>query len=406
MPVNPPYGIIDTIARLREQGGQAWGQAAQSVGQSVGNAAAGIGQAVAQKYHDATMAWDKNFEEHQHIQPTGPGQAAPDTTGMSNLAHFYQSRGLKPPKGSENVWGKPKTQEKSEAAQIIQAMKDASSGAKGHTALTKEQADTLSKKTGLSWSEGQMAPDSVLAQASKSGSSQALSPDQQSALEWGVQNKLLAPQQMTFRGPKTMVMAEMLGKMKSGSIPQQSLIESDTNMSGQKATATTTAAKSADIRVNLGSAHGGFSASMDRAKELAKEMGQGKVAQFNKAWQAGKREFNDPQSIEFAAQINNAINNYARIAKGGSASIGEDDIKHADTFLSTKLNEGGLAAVEKAVETEYKGRIGGLSSGKEGAASKYSDPTKAKKIADAYKKGPQTPEAYAKAKKELDALSQ
>ena len=49
MPVSPPYSIIDTIARLRAQGGAAWGQAAQNIGQDVGAMGQNIGGAVAKK---------------------------------------------------------------------------------------------------------------------------------------------------------------------------------------------------------------------------------------------------------------------------------------------------------------------------------------------------------------------
>jgi hypothetical protein len=143
-------------------------------------------KAQAQKYHDATLAWDQNYEEHQYIPPKpatpGPGTAggplrseqpspmqsilqpapnapamssqppamnsyqptegAPATPGsqgegMMSLADFYKSRGLQPPRGSENIWGKPKTQAKSESAQTIAALKEA-----GALARTKDTNDT------------------------------------------------------------------------------------------------------------------------------------------------------------------------------------------------------------------------------------------------------------------------
>lgn len=189
MPVEPPYQIIDTIARLRAQGNDAWGKAASSVGQNLGSSLQRGGEdersSKAKAYHDATLAWDQNYEGHQFIPPKpatpGPGTAggplrseqpspmqsilqpapnapamssqppamnsyqptegAPATPGsqsegMMSLADFYKSRGLQPPRGSENIWGKPKTQVKSESAANVADIRAAGE---------KERADAKAK---------------------------------------------------------------------------------------------------------------------------------------------------------------------------------------------------------------------------------------------------------------------
>lgn len=93
MAVTPPYSIIDSIARLREQDGAAWGNAAASVGQSIGNGVAQAGQNsrektaaatlrqnqlsdqdrkdVADRYHDVMTAWDKAHSGHMVVNNGG-----------------------------------------------------------------------------------------------------------------------------------------------------------------------------------------------------------------------------------------------------------------------------------------------------------------------------------------------
>lgn len=161
MPVNPPYSIIDTIAKLRASGGAAWGDAAASVGKDLGAGAAkgmaggaavraGNAKADAAKYHDATLFADKNFD-WQHspqaggapggapssiLQPanpaTAPGGAPPPPpaakrpAGSVTMNDIYLAHGLKPVAGGDNIIGTTKAANKADAADSLQDKKTAS----------------------------------------------------------------------------------------------------------------------------------------------------------------------------------------------------------------------------------------------------------------------------------------
>ena len=93
MPVSPPYSIIDTIARLRAEGGAAWGQAAQSVGQSIGqgaaSAGASVGQAMHERAHDAMLQLDSKYDvgkmdPNLNTRPTPANPAAPTPQANPN----------------------------------------------------------------------------------------------------------------------------------------------------------------------------------------------------------------------------------------------------------------------------------------------------------------------------------
>ena len=79
MPVNPPYSIIDTIARLRASQGAAVGNglanAGGAIGQGVSENAQGQKRDQAAAYHDATLSADHNFD-WKHIPPPTPGAPA------------------------------------------------------------------------------------------------------------------------------------------------------------------------------------------------------------------------------------------------------------------------------------------------------------------------------------------
>jgi hypothetical protein len=134
----------------------------------------------------------------------------------------------------------------------------------------------------------------------------------------------------------------------------------------------TTAATGAAMKVNLESAHSGFTAVMDMAKDVAAKMDKGQIGIFNSAIQRGETEFNDENSIAMNTYLDMAAGNYARITKGGMASISDEDKEDAKKILSKKLNAGGLEAVQKAMDVEYKGRIAGLPGGKKEAKAEKS----------------------------------
>lgn len=199
MPVNPPYSIIDTIARLRAGTGAAWGNAAAGVGASIGKgeenrsdrmveAKKQSAKEAADKYHDATLFADKNFD-WQHVppaqpssilQPAGggappapataapgyqpawmkPGGAnatppAPRPAGSVTMNDIYLAHGLKPIVGGDQIMGTSKAQQKADAAQTLQGMKgaqtsdiqDKKDAASTENAKTAADAKTAAAKT-------------------------------------------------------------------------------------------------------------------------------------------------------------------------------------------------------------------------------------------------------------------
>lgn len=228
---------------------------------------------------------------------------------------------------------------------------------KGQVHITQEMIDKNPDLKNKGITPG-MYPSSFASSLMKPPSSQqqnALSPEEWSAIGPAVQDGRIPTDLLRSRGPQLKVVAQQL--LQNPSFDPRS---ANIDYAAGKAGATKTAAESASIKTNLGSAHKAFTTVMDKAADLAKKMGQGKLATFNQAVQAGKRQFNDLDSIQFLAYMDQAAGNYGRINKGGAASISDKDKEDALKFLSTKLNEGGIKAVKEAVETEYQGRISGL----------------------------------------------
>lgn len=190
MTASPPYSIIDTIARLRASGGTAWGDAAASVGKSLGTGVEKGAEKAAEskradattqaaKYHDATMFADKNFDWQHSPQaggapggapsgilqpanvaaapggapPPPPPGAVPRQPGSVTMNDLYLAHGLKPVANGDQLIGMPKAQQKSEAAQVIEAMKTGSAekiaqGKEKSTAdIEKDKADAKSDAT-------------------------------------------------------------------------------------------------------------------------------------------------------------------------------------------------------------------------------------------------------------------
>ena len=452
--VSPPYSIINEIARLRESGGAAWGQAAQSVGQSVGQAGEKIGDTMAkqkaQKYHDAMLDADKNYTDHKYIAPVAssdlPARTAPGPmnakgeftpggtpSGPMNIAtqqvgekpkpgdiklnDHLAKYGLPPTKEGENIWMTPKQQEKEEAAKTIADLKN-QLGEKSinekmnqtHHQVTDAEAAQYPglKSMANSWIPNDTFKSLVAPTKGKSADADKEA-NRKIISDYAAKNKVsldaLRPGGMGGWNADNMAMAAQVIK----DHPDYSISEAKKEFAGQMSAtvrgAGTAAAKASDIKVNLDSAHKAFSDVLDKAADVTKSMDASSIGLVNKALVSGKMELNDPNSVKLYTYMDEASGNYARIKKGGSASTSDQDVAEARKFLTTKLDEGGIKAVKEAVDTEYQGRLKGLPGGDtKKAAQKYSDPVKAKKIADAYKKGPQTKEAYDKAQKQLEAL--
>ena len=145
--------------------------------------------------------------------------------------------------------------------------------------------------------------------------------------------------------------------------PNYNMRDVDLAFKGASAYETKTSSDAANIRVNLNSAHSAFKSVMDRAAIVAGKMDQSSIQAFNSMIQSGKRQFNNTDAILLYTFLDQAAGNYARIVKRGSASIGEQDRQDALKVLSTKLNEGGIRAVQEAVDVEYHGALQGLPGG-------------------------------------------
>ncbi len=79
MPANPPYSIIDTIARLRASGGEAWGNAAAGVGKSIGSGIEKLGEQTAKARQDFFLNAQKTGVI-RHAPPTLPATPGPGAT--------------------------------------------------------------------------------------------------------------------------------------------------------------------------------------------------------------------------------------------------------------------------------------------------------------------------------------
>lgn len=292
-------------------------------------------------------------------------------------------------------------QEKIDAA----AAKATADARKGHTVVTAETLKNYPAFGKMGYKEGDLAPDRFFSEQSRppTGSSQAMDPKAKEQLAQDLADgKIFGKnlQEVAGRG-SAKDRADIYARARTLN-PKLNLAEGDQQYLAGASGAQTTARKAADIKVNLDSAHSGFSTVMDKAAALATKMGSGKIAKFNEAIQAGRYQFNDPDTLAFYTLLDEAAGNYGRITKGGSASIGEQDKRDALKVLSARLNAGGIQAVKGAVETEYQGRLRGLPGGATAAATtKYSDPTKAAQIAADYKAGKLTRE---QASQQLDGL--
>lgn len=218
--------------------------------------------------------------------------------------------------------------------------------------------------------------------------SSELSSERQLAGEWGLSNGKITADQLRSRGVATnFILDGIIHSPEYASYRQSggdggmdfNPVQANINAKGKVSGAQAAASTGATLKVNLDSAHSGFTDVMDAAKPIAERMGKGNIAAFNQAVQAGKTQFNDPDSVALNAYLDLASSNYARISKGGTGSISEDDKADAKKVLSSKLNTGGIQAVQDAMETEYGGRVKPLGGGSPAASAQPSPKTQSPK---------------------------
>ena len=381
-PLQLPTGLAEQLIALKAQ--NPWGAAAANIGQSLGQGIQQHGQnqrqAQALKAQQAYQQQQLELQKQQTL--LSPEQQLQYGLGQRAPGPFQP--GQQPPQQSSGQNMPVSLAEKLMTAKNQQAL--------GMVTITPEAAATPAfQKLGLT-AGVQIAKQTFDALVKPpSGTQNKASTDLSNmkvitdyAAKNGISLDALRPGGMGgWNSNNSAMVAQMIKDH-----PDYNAAELKKEFAGQMAATTrgagTAAAKAADIKVNLDSAHGGFIAVMDMAKPIAERMGKGDIGLFNKAVQAGKTEFNDEDSIALNTYLDEAAGNYARILKGGSASISDEDKIDAKKILSNKLNAGGLDAVEKAMETEYKGRLSGLpgegkkskdGSGKKSASVDYSKMT-------------------------------
>lgn len=194
---------------------------------------------------------------------------------------------------------------------------------------------------------------SAKAPAAKSGD---LTPDQKGNLAWGLQNKLIAPNQMTYRGPKAEILSNYLGEMRAGSKPKQSLIDLDAYSKAEASRATGQAGVQGKEGQLIGSAAGSMEDMVSKAKPLMDRVSPTQFRMINSALQAGLNQINDPSLLKVYTYLTSAAGFYASLQKNGGVPD-QQERAAAMKVISSLLNQGGMAAVESALHDEANSRV-------------------------------------------------
>lgn len=164
MSVTPPYQLIDTLSRMREQSGAAWGNAAQNVGRSVGaGIQSGIESSDAEK-----MAAQKSADAQQHsiLQPIFSNNDIlhsndPAAKGLPTMHDAVSAAGGRTTPGMQTLALRPKQQEKADSAKTLEDTKIAAEKEKA-AAKVKADADAAKEKEGAKFDATHMEVDDKL----------------------------------------------------------------------------------------------------------------------------------------------------------------------------------------------------------------------------------------------------
>lgn len=386
-----PTGMAEKLLDMQSQAGAPWAALLQHLGQVGGNVL--TQKADIERQRVASMTTPEEMQALNLRQPapgpTQPGHPSP-TMKVTQPMRLSLAEKMAAQQNSQAIQGQ-KTAEADKLGMMTVSPEAAATPAFQKLGLTagsqipKQTYDALAKPPAAGAGKAQVDQGNMKAvtdYASKNGISlDALRPGGMGG--WNSNNLAMVAQMIKDH-------------------PDYDAASLKKEFAGQLAASTrgagTTAATAASMKVNLDSAHSAFSAVMDMAKPLADAMGKDQIGIFNKLIQQGGTEFNDENSVALNAYLDMAAGNYARITKGGTASISDEDKQDAKKVLSKKLNSGGIEAVQKAMDVEYKGRISGLPGGKKEApaADKKKAPASdpATRFQELIKSGKSEDEAY------------
>lgn len=216
------------------------------------------------------------------------------------------------------------------------------------------------QQRGLDLQKQQAQVEDIQAQAEQrrrgGGQSSNLTPEQKDNLEWGLTNKLIAPAQLTYRGPKAEILSSMLSHMREGGIPRQSLMSLDAMLSGQKAEASGIGSVRGRQGQEIGAMAGSMEDMLDSLKPLVPKISPAQVKLVNSAYQRFLKETNDPVATEALSYLNSATYFYAALLKNGGTP-NDQEVKDAHNTLLPTLNAEGFEGVDKALRAEARSRV-------------------------------------------------
>ena len=175
-------------------------------------------------------------------------------------------------------------------------------------------------------------------------------------LEWGIQNKLMPADMISFRGPRSQAMADVLGRMRSGKIPKESLTAARIEATAASAKASGIATVQGRVGQTIGATAASMDDMMEQVQPLISKVSPSKFKAINAGLQAGLDQINDPDLATVYTKLTSAAGFYASLQKSGGVPD-EVERKAAMKIISFKLNEGGFSAVKKALHDEGTSRV-------------------------------------------------
>lgn len=340
--LGPATSLAEQAAKYKVSSGAAWAQMLQSLGQSGSQAMQGIGEMIGQKRQNAiTPEQMKGLQQFSQAPAPIGGEKQTFQGGIDPTKKLNPAQ----QKFLVDTMSQKRTEDRMMALQ----------GLKGNQGVNLEDIKNNHKKE-MEDLKAQHAKDLAALKATLPGGKGDDATNRKIVTDYasknGVSLDALRPGGMGGWSSSNLAMAAQMIK----DHPEYDVQSMKLDFAGKMKGATTSAGKAADLETNLSSAHGGFKKSIDLAKPLA---GKYTVGEINKIINSAEWELNDNDAIQLRAHMYAAANNFARMAKGGGASLGEDDVKEALKVISTKLTSGGMEAVEKAAEAEYQGRLEG-----------------------------------------------
>ncbi len=241
----------------------------------------------------------------------------------------------------------------------------------------------------LDYKKSESAKNYAAAGRGSPGSGVQLNPQQSAALQWGIHQGFLAPEELTSRGPKTQILADgIAGRsdfqdwFKSAQATGKTGLEGfnpraqDAGFGAQKAGLASTAklqgGKGFEISANVGS----LDDTLRQMEPLVSKLSPGSLQILNNAYQKGEAWTNDADANKILALANSARGLYSQVIAGGAGTVESD--KKANETIARGLNAEGFKGMKSAVLAEGYSRAGRMSGHIPNTAEKpddYIDPS-------------------------------